>query len=198
MPSDAAVIEAKRALRAASRTAQRAAHAAAGREAGERLRENFRNAVAAPAGVPVSGYWPMEGEMDPRVLMADMAAQGHPLCLPVVQGRGKPLLFRAWRKGDAMVPGSLGIPAPDPAAAAVTPALLLVPLLAFDREGFRLGHGAGYYDMTLAGLRAAGPVLAVGVAYAGQEVARVPREAHDQPLDWVVTEGEAIRIGAKA
>jgi 5-formyltetrahydrofolate cyclo-ligase len=198
MPSDAAMTEVKRTLRAAARTAQRAAHAAAGRGAGERLRQNFRRAIAPAPTAVVSGYWPMEGEMDPRVLMADLAAQGHPLCLPVVQGRGKPLLFRAWRKGDAMVPGSLGIPAPGPAAAALSPVLLLVPLLAFDREGFRLGHGAGYYDMTLASLRAAGPVLAVGIAYAGQEVARVPREAHDQPLDWVVNEGEAIRIGAKA
>lgn len=198
MPSDTSVTEAKRALRAASRTAQRAAHAATGRGAGERLRKNFRSAIAVPAGVAISGYWPMEGEMDPRVLMAELAARGHALGLPVVQGRGKPLLFRAWRRGDALVPGSLGIPAPRPEAAPLVPGLLLVPLLAFDREGFRLGHGAGYYDMTLAGLRAAGPVLAVGIAYAGQEVARVPREAHDQPLDWVVTEGEAIRIGATA
>jgi 5-formyltetrahydrofolate cyclo-ligase len=197
MPPDAAMTDAKRALRVSARMAQRAAHAAAGRGAGERLRENFRGAVTPPPGVVVSGYWPMEGEMDPRALMADLAARGHALCLPVVQGRGRPLLFRAWRKGDAMIPGALGIPTPVPAAPPLTPALLLVPLLAFDREGFRLGHGAGYYDMTLAGLRAAGPVLAVGVAYAGQEVARVPRETHDQPLDWVVTEGEAIRIGAK-
>lgn len=136
--------------------------------------------------------------MDPRALMGELAARGHALGLPVVQGRGKPLLFRAWRRGDALVPGSLGIPAPGPDAAPLVPDLLLVPLLAFDREGFRLGHGAGYYDMTLAGLRAIGPVLAVGIAYAGQEIARVPREAHDEPLDWVVTEGEAIRIGAKA
>ncbi len=198
MPPDTAMTDAKRTLRAVARTAQRAAHAAAGRGAGERLGENFRRAITPAANAVASGYWPMEGEMDPRALMADLAARGHPLGLPVVQGRGKPLLFRAWRKGDAMVPGSLGIPAPGPDAAVLTPSLLLVPLLAFDREGFRLGHGAGYYDMTLAGLRAAGPVLAVGIAYAGQEVARVPREAHDQPLDWVVTEGEAIRIGAKA
>lgn len=198
MPSDATVTEAKRALRAAARTAQRAAHASVGRGAGERLRENFRSDIAVPASVAVSGYWPMEGEMDPRVLMADLAEQGHALGLPVVQGRGKPLVFRAWRQGDALVTGSLGIPAPTPEAALLVPGVLLVPLLAFDREGFRLGHGAGYYDMTLASLRAVGPVLAVGIAYAGQEVARVPREAHDQPLDWVVTEGEAIRIGAKA
>lgn len=197
MPSDAALIEAKRALRAAARVTQRAAHAAEGRAAGERLRENF-SVIGAPAGVAVSGYWPMEGEIDPRVLMADLAARGHALGLPVVQGRGKPLIFRVWHKGDALVAGSLGIPAPRPDAALLVPGLLLVPLLAFDREGFRLGHGAGYYDMTLASLRAAGPVLAVGVAYAGQEVARVPREAHDQPLDWVVTERGVIRIGAKA
>lgn len=196
MPSDAVATDAKRALRVEARTAQRAAHVAAGRGASGRLRDNFHRAIAPEAGVAVSGYWPMPGEMDPRPLMEDMAVRGHPLCLPVVQGRGRPLLFRAWRRGDPLVPGALGILAPGSTAPSLVPGLLLVPLLAFDRQGFRLGHGAGYYDMTLAGLRAAGTVLAVGIAYAGQEVARVPREAHDEPLDWVVTEGEAIRIGA--
>lgn len=196
MPADAAMIDAKRAMRAEARAAQRAAHTAHGRDAGARLRDNFRAAIPVPKDAVVSGYWPMEGEMDPRLLMADLAARGHALCLPVVQGRGKPLLFRAWRKGDAMVPGSLGIPAPGPEAAVLMPNLLLVPMLAFDREGFRLGHGAGYYDMTLAALRAAGPVLAVGIAYTGQEMPRVPREAHDQRLDWLVTEREVIQFGA--
>ena len=163
-----------------------------------RLRDKFHRAIVPTAGTIISGYWPMPGEMDPRPLMEDMAARGHPLCLPVVRGRGQPLLFRAWRRGDPLVPGALGILAPGPTAPPLAPGLLLVPLLAFDRQGFRLGHGAGYYDMTLAGLRTAGTVLAVGIAYAGQEVAQVPREAHDEPLDWVVTEGEAIRIGARA
>lgn len=190
--------DAKRALRVEARAAQRAAHDAAGADAAERLRVHFRAAVTPPRGAAVSGYWPMDGEMDPRPMLAELAAQGHAICLPVVQGRGKPLLFRAWQAGDALVPGALGIPAPLPTASAMTPRLLLVPLLAFDREGFRLGHGAGYYDMTLAGLRAAGPVMAIGIAYAGQEVARVPREPHDQPLDGVVTERAAIWIGAKA
>ena len=171
---------------------------AAKTDAAERLRENFRAAIAPPVGAAVSGYWAMEDEMDPRPLLADLAASGHAVCLPVVQGRGKPLLFRAWRAGDALVPSVLGIPVPPPSAAVITPRLLLVPLLAFDREGFRLGHGAGYYDITIAALRAAGPVTAVGIAHAGQEVAHVPREDHDQQLDAVVTEREAIWIGAKA
>ena len=84
---------------------------------------------------------------------------------------------------------------PGPDKAVLTPRVLLVPLLAFDRAGYRLGYGGGFYDRTLAGLRAAWTALAVGLAFAGQEVALVPRDANDSRLDWIVTETEAIRIG---
>ena len=94
-----------------------------------------------------------------------------------------------------MAAGAFGIPAPPPEAAEVVPEVLLVPLLAFDRAGHRVGWGAGFYDRTLETLRAARAIIAIGVAFAVQEVDFVPHGPHDQPLDWIVTEAEAIRTG---
>ncbi|MBN4016463.1 5-formyltetrahydrofolate cyclo-ligase [Rhodospirillaceae bacterium AH-315-P19] len=143
----------------------------------------------------VGGYWPIGDEIDPRPLLKALDEAGWRCALPVVVKVGSPLCFRAWRPGDALEPGAHAIPAPLAAAAMVTPTLLLVPLLAFDRSGHRLGYGGGYYDRTLAALRGAGALLAVGLAYAGQELAAVPTAGDDVALDWVVTECEAIRIG---
>jgi len=121
--------------------------------------------------------------------MSGLAARGHPLALPRVQGRGRPLAFHAWRPGDPLLAGPFGVMEPDPDAPALRPRVLLVPLLAFDRQGGRLGYGAGYYDLVLHALRAlCPPPLAIGVAFAAQEVDRVPTGPRDQPLDAVVTE----------
>lgn len=144
-------------------------------------------------GAIIGGYWPVEDEMDPRPLLGALAIAGCQCALPVVQKAGEPLCFRVWQPGDRLEPGPYAIPAPLAAAAIVIPTLLLVPLLAFDRSGHRLGYGGGYYDRTIARLRAKGALLAVGLAYAGQEVAAVPRTAADQALNWVVTEREAIK-----
>jgi 5-formyltetrahydrofolate cyclo-ligase len=116
------------------------------------------------------------------------------VALPVVTARGLPLGFRRWRPGDVLVSGAFGLLVPGPSAEPVMPQLVLVPLLAFDRQGGRLGYGAGFYDRTLAVLRAAGPVIAIGVAYADQEVPAVPVEPHDQPLDWIATEREILAV----
>ncbi len=187
--------KAKRYLRARASETRARAHAAGAGSAPEGVRDIFIAAVSLPAGAVVSGYWPVRTELDPRPLMTWLEGRGHPLALPVVAGRGRPLVFRPWRPGDEMVPGELGIDTPTAAAGECEPTVLLVPLLAFDSAGGRLGHGAGYYDITIAGLRARGPVLAVGLAYAGQEVDAVPCEPHDERLDWVVTEKKAIRTG---
>jgi 5-formyltetrahydrofolate cyclo-ligase len=112
----------------------------------------------------------------------------------VVVRRGLPLLFRAWRPGQALVAGSFGVPRPDKDQPERTPRVLIVPLLAFDRAGYRLGYGGGFYDRTLAGLRAQGEALAIGVGFAVQEAPRVPRDGMDARLDWVVTEREALQI----
>ncbi len=141
-----------------------------------------------PRGAVVSGYWPMGDEADPRALMRALAAKGHPLALPRIAKRHAPLEFRRWKLGDELITASFGMSEPQTSAELIAPSVLLVPLLAFDAAGHRLGYGGGYYDRTLEALRAAGKVLAVGVAYGGQEVAEVPTHEHDQKMDAIVTE----------
>lgn len=185
--------EEKRALRRDARVIRAAAATELGVEAAAAaLRERFLAAVAPPEGVVVSGYWPMGDELDPRPLMTALAARGHRLALPAIRGAGQPLAFRAWQAGDALRPAGFGTREPAASAEELSPGLLLVPLLAFDAAGYRLGYGGGFYDRSLAQLRAAGDILAVGLAYAAQQVAAVPREATDQPLDLVVTEAGVV------
>jgi 5-formyltetrahydrofolate cyclo-ligase len=136
-------------------------------------------------GATLSFYWPMGDEADPRVLATRLAARGHALALPVVAKKGAPLVFRLWREGDPLVVHAFGMHEPAPTAPEVTPDVLLVPLLAFDARGHRLGYGGGFYDRTLASLAAK---LAIGVAYAGQETGTLPIHERDHPLDMVVTE----------
>lgn len=144
--------------------------------------------IPVSVGVVVAGYWPMADEADPRGLMASLAGMGAHLALPCVPGRAMALVFRHWSFGNALVPGVFGTEEPVPSAPIVVPDILLVPLLAFDAAGYRLGYGGGYYDRTLADLRKKKPVLAVGVAYGGQMVNAVPREDTDEPLDLLVSE----------
>jgi 5-formyltetrahydrofolate cyclo-ligase len=137
---------------------------------------------------------PMKSEINPLPLMRKLAAAGVRLALPVVAGPGKPLIMRAWGFGEPLVAGVWGIREPGPAAPEVAPDIVIVPLLAFDRAGQRIGYGAGYYDMTIAALRARQAVVAIGVAFAAQEIAAVPATARDAPLDLVLTEREAIDL----
>lgn len=136
----------------------------------------------------IAGYWPMRSEADCRPVLAALAERGRPLCLPATVGDA--LEFRAWPLWGPLVPGGFGTLVPPAGAAAVTPAVLIVPLAAFDRRGFRLGYGKGFYDRAIAALPG---VRTVGIAYAAQEVARLPEEAHDRALDVIVTERETIR-----
>jgi 5-formyltetrahydrofolate cyclo-ligase len=186
--------DAKHALRREAAAHRRDAAAADDGGAGDRLAAHFLEAVTVPDGAPVSGYWPIRTEIDVMPLLRALAARGHPVALPVVAGAGRPLVFRSWREGDAMEKGPYGISEPLATAPLLVPQILLVPLLAFDRAGYRLGYGGGFYDRNLATLRKAGPAVAVGAAWAAQEVAAVPRDASDQKLDWVVTEREALRV----
>lgn len=144
----------------------------------------------------VSGYWPLSGEFDCRPLLQALHAEGHRIGLPVVAAKRTPLVFRQWAPGAPLVPGPFELLQPPEEAAELRPDMLLVPLLAVDRDGYRLGYGAGFYDRTLAALRARGPrPLAVGIAYEAQRVEAVPREPTDEPLDWLVTEAGAARFG---
>ena len=154
-----------------------------------------RNVKNLPSG-PVSGFMPIRSEIVPMPLLACLRKWGRRTALPIVGKRDAPLIFRLWVPGDEMNLGPYGIQEPKSTAVQVCPCLLLVPMLAFDRNGFRLGYGGGYYDRTLAELRAKKKIVAVGIAYSKQEVDVIPATDFDQRLDWIVTEREAIEIGA--
>lgn len=163
---------------------------AAGGEAPGRLLPLLRERIVLHAGLRVSAFWPVRGEIDTRPLLEGLHALGVTCLLPVVEGRERPLIFRRWTQGMAMDKASFNIPVPPPDSPQDTPDLLLVPLLAFDDAGYRLGYGGGFYDRTLAALRAStsSPPLALGVAYAGQRLDGLPRDQFDQPLDGILTE----------
>ncbi|HVY59866.1 MAG TPA: 5-formyltetrahydrofolate cyclo-ligase [Xanthobacteraceae bacterium] len=148
--------------------------------------------VEVPAGAIVSGFSPLKSEINPLPLLRRFADRGAALALPVVAGRGKPLVMRAWSFGAPLASGVWGIREPPPDAPEVFPDILIVPLLAFDRRGHRVGYGAGYYDMTIARLRGMKPIVAIGIAFAAQEIDEVPATARDARLDLVLTEREVI------
>ena len=136
----------------------------------------------------VSGYHPLGGELDPGPALRWFKAQGARIALPVALDRHSPLIFRAFEPGQALEPDAVRVPSPTCDAEALTPDLVLTPLLGFDRHGHRLGQGAGHYDRTLEALRVAGRIWVMGLAYAGQEVEDLPHEPHDQRLDAILTE----------
>ena len=148
--------------------------------------------LAVASGTVVSGFFPMKSEISPIPLLRKLAALGARLALPVVAGKGKPLIMRAWSPGEPLVAGVWGIREPGPEAPEVEPDILIVPLLAFDRHGHRIGYGAGYYDLTIAKLREKKPVVAAGIALAVQEIVAVPTTPSDVRLDLVLTESEVI------
>ena len=147
----------------------------------------------APSAI-VSGFMPLKTEINPLPLMRKLAEAGAQLALPAIDGRGKALIIRAFAFGDALNSGQWGIREPKPGAPEVAPDILLVPMLAFDRRGNRIGYGAGYYDMTIGKFRATKQVIACGIAYAAQEIAEVPVSERDARLDLVLTEREVIDL----
>jgi 5-formyltetrahydrofolate cyclo-ligase len=185
-------------------TAQRAVAYAADPDAGDALARQFRMAIAVSPGLSVSGYWPLPGELDVRPLLIGLRGQGHPIGLPVVVRRHEPLIFRQWRSADSLQSGKFNVMTPPPEAPEIVPDVLLVPMLAFDPDGYRLGYGGGFYDRTLDQLRRRAQregrlaPLAIGIAYAAQEMPMVPRGPHDQPLDWVVTERSVFEFAARS
>jgi 5-formyltetrahydrofolate cyclo-ligase len=148
--------------------------------------------VPVTPGAIVSGFSPLKTEINPLPLLRKLAEAGATLALPVVAGRGKPLIMRSYAFGQPLSEGVWGIREPKDDAPEVDPDILVVPLAAFDRRGNRIGYGAGYYDMTIKRLRSLKPIVAVGIAYAAQEVPEVPITARDAPLDLVLTEREVI------
>ncbi|HEY1879665.1 MAG TPA: 5-formyltetrahydrofolate cyclo-ligase [Caulobacteraceae bacterium] len=143
----------------------------------------------------VAGYAPLGDEFDPGPVMRCFAEAGARLARPAVRDSHGGLDFHLWREGDPLSPDALGVPSPLLTSEHVFPELVLAPLLAFDRHGGRLGQGGGYFDRAIAGLRARGPLIVVGLAFAGQEVEEVPLEAHDARLDAVLTEDGYVEFG---
>ncbi len=169
------------------RAAAQTGAVAAGAAVAERLSALLPELDAIPR-MAAAGYWPIGDELDVRPSLARLAEARWTCALPVTLQRGQALTFRAWEAGDDLQAGPFGTREPAPDRPAVVPALVLVPLLGFDLHGQRLGYGAGYYDITLAALRAAGPVTAVGVGFDIQQVSSIPAGPDDQRLDWVITE----------
>ena len=157
-------------------------------------RDLFLASLQPPAGAIISGYWPMRDELDPRPLLLALHEQSHKIALPVVKEMAHPLTFRLWTPETALTEGRFGTLTPPESAEVVRPDWLLVPLLAFDRDGYRLGYGGGFYDRTLAGMAAEGhKAVSVGFAYATQEAKPfLPREPFDRPLEYIVTECEVL------
>ena len=200
-PSPSRVEDAKRQLRETQARVRRDAHRAAGRDAATATCKTFQQARAQGLilnpGDIVSAYWPLRDELDISKLLAGLHDEGMICALPVVVAKASPLIFRRWRPGDALVSMDYGLAEPSSSARELDPRVLLVPLLAVDIAGNRLGYGAGYFDRTLGELRARGPVSAVGMAFEAQRVAALPVDGYDQPLDWLVTEQSVTRFKKK-
>ncbi|NKX43454.1 5-formyltetrahydrofolate cyclo-ligase [Roseicyclus persicicus] len=148
--------------------------------------------IGLPAGRTISGYMPIRTELDPVPAMTALHGLGARLCVPVIAGKGLPLDFRAWTPGCALTEGPFGAMIPSEGDW-LTPDILIVPLVGFDAACNRLGYGGGFYDRTLARLRAAGPVRAIGLAFAAQELPALPVEPTDMALDAIVTERGVLR-----
>lgn len=185
-------ISKKTALREMYRGARRRA-AKARPDAARHAARVFLSEITLPDDAVVALYFPINDELDTEPLAAALVEKGVAIALPVTQGKKKPLAFRRYAPGDALTPGAYGEMVPAESAETVTPSIVVAPLLAFTREGERLGYGGGYYDRTLAALRRNGAVLAVGYAYGAQEVDALPPDPLDERLDWVVTERAAHR-----
>jgi 5-formyltetrahydrofolate cyclo-ligase len=185
------LIERKRALRGAMMIRRQGLGEEDRRAAAAELLEIYQ--LESPAELPavVSGFWPIKDEIDIRPLMAHLHAEGCRLALPVVRGRGQRLSFRAWQPGDPLESGVFGTLQPAAGCETLEPDVLLVPLLACDAEGWRLGYGGGYYDRTLEALRQQRKVTAIGVGFDLQFVPDVPHGADDQRLDWLLTDRRA-------
>jgi 5-formyltetrahydrofolate cyclo-ligase len=193
MPEIAEVQTAKERLRHEAQALRDALPADARKAAAEAIAARAFPLPITP-GIVVSGFMPLKSEINPLPLMQKLAKQGPRLALPRIVGRGSPLSMRAWEFGAPLNRGQWGIREPKADAPEVDPDILLVPLLAFDRAGYRLGYGAGYYDMTIKRLRGLRTVTAVGVAFAAQEVPEIPKTPRDERLDLVLTEHEVIDL----
>jgi 5-formyltetrahydrofolate cyclo-ligase len=188
----------KKEMRRTVKAARQAAFEAHGAGASRSLAQHGIAFAQRPPPQIVSGFLSIGDEIDVTPLLQRLRDEGYRLCLPVIEGKGKPLVFRAWSPGDALAETTWGIREPLASAEELDPDIVLGPLLAFDREGYRLGYGGGFYDRTLARLRALKPIVSIGIGFDEQRVDAVPRADYDEPLDWVLTPSGPIKCPAKA
>ena len=160
-------------------------------EAARRIAERALALPELQDVTPVGAYWPIRSEVDPRRLMEALIARGQDVALSQILHPH--LSWRLWQPGDVLVKGGFGVREPGPDAPEVFPKALLVPLVAFDRRGGRIGYGKGHFDRAIAALETQHPVLTIGLAYAVQEIDEVPVEPHDRLLDVIITEAELVR-----
>ncbi len=178
----------KKAARVSAGAVRKVAHEAHADRAALALASHPFPVTPTPGASIVSAFYPFRSEIDTRPLLGKLAADGWTTCLPIILGPGQPLIFRRWFPGEPMVPGDMNIPRPRDDAPQVEPDVLIVPMLAFDAHGYRLGYGGGFYDRTIGLLRAKKKIIAIGAAYSAQQVDEVPHDGHDQALDFVMTE----------
>jgi 5-formyltetrahydrofolate cyclo-ligase len=184
----------KAALRDEAR-ARRARLESAAPDTAKKIAANFLATIPLPEKSTIAGYIAAHDEIDPAFLIAMLRKRGHAILLPRVAAKDGPLAFHLWRESARAVKGAYGLLEAAPDWPLAQPDIVLVPLLAFDADGFRLGYGGGYYDRSLLALRQTGKVTAVGLAYDGQRIAHIPSDATDEKLDWVVTEKSARKFG---
>ncbi len=194
--SPTSVDDQKKLMRRAAKLARKEAFAKLGATAPDDIARHGIAFVGKPAPAIVSGFLTIGEEIDPAPLMRRLLGEGYSLCLPVMEGKGKPLVFRAWKPGDPLAETTWGIREPLPEAAVVDPDIVLGPLLAFDTVGYRLGYGGGFYDRTFARLRALKPVVSIGIAFDEQRVDAVPHVDYDERLDWILTPSGPLRCSA--
>lgn len=180
-------IEAKKEMRTAALERRKAAFAAHGPDAGRRLAAHGLDFLQISPPAVVSGFSSIQEEINPAALLHWLYREGFALALPVMEGRGRPLVMKSWTPGDGLKEVQWGILEPAVDKPEIEPDVLLVPLLAFDRRGYRIGYGGGFFDRTLQKLRAKKPIIAVGIAYDELEVDAVPHASYDQRMDWVLT-----------
>ncbi|HCH23423.1 MAG TPA: 5-formyltetrahydrofolate cyclo-ligase [Oceanospirillaceae bacterium] len=163
-------------------------------QAGVQIAEMISGVLELPAHSNVSVFWPLAEELDTLPILHALHTAGHQVLLPIMQGAGKPLLFGCWAPGDVLVEAAFKTLQPSPEQARMTPDVMLCPLLAFDRNGYRMGYGGGFYDRSIAQIKAQGELCTIGIAFAAQEVDSIVIGEFDEPLDMIVTEQEIIRV----
>ena len=185
----------KKEMRQQAKTVRGRAFAEHGTTAADSIARHGIAFAGRPAPAIVSGFLAIGEEIDPTPLMRRLMGEGYRLCLPVMEGKGKPLVFRSWAPGEPLAETMWGIREPVPEAETLEPDIVLGPLLAFDTAGYRLGYGGGFYDRTLARLRALKPIVSIGIAFDEQKVDAVPHVDYDERLDWILTPSGPLKCG---